>query len=256
MSQARVAYTTPRLWHVVDARDQVLGRLAAQVAALLVGKHKPTCTPHVDGGDHVVVLNAAAVALTGKKPTAKLYRWHTGWMGGLKTLTARQVMERDPARVVEHAVKGMLPMNNSRDPRMTRLRVYADEAGAARHARQIADSRAYAGAYLARHAPRDVRPLFVLEARQKGALMGDAARVLAPARLAELEKQAAEMQHDPQLATEYAAWQAARDAKVAAYENLLEAHIVARAEELNAEDEQRLDVAAVAPTTSSEDKLR
>jgi hypothetical protein len=76
------------------------------VAALLVGKHKPTCTPHVDGADHVVVLNAAAVALTGKKPTAKLYRWHTGGMGGLKTLTARQVMERDPARVAHLLAEG------------------------------------------------------------------------------------------------------------------------------------------------------
>ena len=252
MSQARIAYTTPRLWHVVDARDQVLGRLAAQVAALLVGKHKPTCTPHVDGGDHVVVLNAAAVALTGKKPTAKLYRWHTGWMGGLKTLTARQVLERDPARVVEHAVKGMLPMNNSRDPRMTRLRVYADEAGAGRHARQIADSRAYAGAFLAKNAPRDVRPLFVLQARQKGALMGEASRVLSPERIAELEKGAVEMQHDPELAAEYAAWQAARDAKVSAYEDLLERHIVARAEELNAEDVARIDAARAAEA----DKVR
>ena len=156
MSQhSRVAYATPRLWHVVDARDQVLGRLATQVASLLVGKHKAAQAAHVDGGDHVVVLNAARVALTGKKPQAKLYRWHTGWMGGLKTLSARQLMERDPARVIEHAVKGMLPMNNSRDPRMSRLRVYADGAGAERHARQIADSRAYAGAFLRRHAPRD-----------------------------------------------------------------------------------------------------
>jgi hypothetical protein len=126
---------------------------------------------------------------------------------------------------------------------MTRLRVYADEAGASRHARQIADSRAYAGAFLARNAPRDVRPLFVLQARQKGALMGDATRVLSPERLAELEKSAVEMQHDPQLAAEYAAWQAARDAKVAAYEDLLERHIVARAEELNAEDVTRIDAA-------------
>ena len=246
MAQARIAYTTPRLWHVVDARDQVLGRLATQVARLLIGKHKPTFTPHVDGGDHVVVLNAAAVAMTGKKPTAKLYRWHTGWMGGLKTLTARQLMERNPARVIEHAVKGMLPPNNSRDPRMARLKVYADATGEARHARQIADSRGYAAAHLALHAPKDVRPLFVVQARQKGAVLGDAERVLEPAALAALEAQAVEMRHDPQLAAEYAAWRAARDSKVAAYEDLLEQHIAARADELNADDERRLLEAAAA----------
>ena len=123
----RIAARGARLWHIVDAKDQVVGRLAPQIARLLTGKHKPTYTPAVDSGDFVVVVNAKDVALTGKKRTDKLYRWHTGWMGGLKTLTARQMFERDPTRVLTLAVKGMLPRNALGRQMMTKLRVYAGE---------------------------------------------------------------------------------------------------------------------------------
>jgi len=231
-----LAYTAPRLWHVVDAKDQVLGRLSNQVARLLAGKHKPSFAHHIDAGDHVVVLNARAVALTGKKPTAKLYRWHTGWMGGLKTLTARQLMERNPARLVEKAVRGMLPMNNSRDVRMGRLRVYAGEEGLERHAQQLGASRAYAPQHLALSKPRDVRPLFLLRARQRGAILGDARRILGEAELAELDKRAADLKHDAGLQAEYEAWLAKREAREAGYAAALDVHVAARARELEEED--------------------
>ena len=238
MSQAKIAYTSPRLWHVVDAKDQVLGRLATQVTRLLVGKHKPTCTPHVDGGDHVVVLNARNVAMTGKKPTEKLYRWHTGWMGGLKTLTARQVMERDPARIIEHAIKGMLPKNNTRDVRMKRLRVFADDSGITKHAVQIEASKTYASKHLELNRPRDVRPLFILESRQKGAILGDAERVFSKEQLDALEKSAKELKHDPSLQAEYEQWLKSKQGREKEYEEIVSQHVAARARELE-EDEKR-----------------
>ena len=238
MSQAKIAYTSPRLWHVVDAKDQVLGRLATQVTRLLVGKHKPTCTPHVDGGDHVVVLNARNVAMTGKKPTEKLYRWHTGWMGGLKTLTARQVMERDPARIIEHAIKGMLPKNNTRDVRMKRLRVFADDSGITKHAVQIEASKTYASKHLELNRPRDVRPLFILESRQKGAILGDAERVFSKEQLDALEKSAKELKHDPSLQAEYDQWLKSKQGREKEYEEIVSQHVAARALELE-EDEKR-----------------
>lgn len=251
MSQAKIAYTSPRLWHVVDAKDQVLGRLATQVTKLLVGKHKPTCTPHVDGGDHVIVLNAQNVAMTGKKPTEKLYRWHTGWMGGLKTLTARQVMERDPARIIEHAVKGMLPKNNTRDNRMKRLRVFADDSGVSKHAVQIEASKAYAGRHLELNKPRDVRPLFILESRQKGAILGDAERVYSQEKIAALEKSATELKHDPALQLEYEQWLVSKRGKEKEYESIVSQHVAARAREL--EEEERRVISA---RLSGEKQLR
>jgi large subunit ribosomal protein L13 len=121
------------------------------VARLLLGKHKPTYVAHVDAGDYVVVINAKHAVFTGSKMTDKLYKWHTGWFGGLKTLTARQVHERAPERLLEHAVKGMLPPNKLRKPRMTRLRIFPEATH--EHARQVAQSQRYAPVYLATYAP-------------------------------------------------------------------------------------------------------
>src|SRR5260370_39353345 len=98
-----------RKWYVVDAKGQVLGRLATQVATILRGKHKTTFAPHLDVGDHVVVLNAAKVHLTGRKLKDKRYRWHTGYIGGLHDVSAEQMLDKHPGRGVEWAGQGMLP---------------------------------------------------------------------------------------------------------------------------------------------------
>ena len=99
----------PRDWHLIDADGQVLGRIASQCAMILMGKHKPRYTPFLDTGDHVVVVNADKVRLTGNKENQKLYRRHSGYPGGLTEVTARRVRETRPIRLVEEAVKGMLP---------------------------------------------------------------------------------------------------------------------------------------------------
>jgi len=112
-------------WVVVDASGKTLGRLASGVAAILRGKHKPTFTPHVKMGDHVVVINAAKVVLTGRKKDQKVYRHHTGYPGGLKTESYREVFRRDPAEVVLRAIHGMLPHSRLGDELRTRVRVYA-----------------------------------------------------------------------------------------------------------------------------------
>ncbi len=114
-----------REWYVVDASDKVLGRLAARVAAVLVGKHKADYTPHADNGDFVVITNAAKVRLTGKKWSRKEYIRHSQYPGGLHRRTAEQVHAADPTRLVRMAVRGMLPSNRLRDRRMRRLRVFA-----------------------------------------------------------------------------------------------------------------------------------
>lgn len=114
-----------RHWHLIDADGQVLGRLATRVAVLLMGKHKPTYTPHVDGGDHVVVVNAAGIRVTGRKTTDKIYYRHSGHPGGLKRHTYAQIVERFPTRPLQLAVKRMLPKNRHQTPRMKRLHVYA-----------------------------------------------------------------------------------------------------------------------------------
>lgn len=116
-----------------------------------MGKHKPTYVPHVDSGDYVVVINAKEAVFTGNKMRDKLYKWHTGWFGGLKTLTARQMHERAPERLIEHAVKGMIPPNKLRKTRMTRLRIFPEDKHD--HARQVAQSQRYAPMYLATFAP-------------------------------------------------------------------------------------------------------
>ena len=135
---------------------QVVGRLAPQIARLLMGKHKPTFMPHVDCGDWVVVVNARHAKLTGKKFTDKLYKHHTQWMGGLHTLTARQLHERAPERLIEHAVKGMMTGNLLRHRRMFRLRVFADESHT--HAREVAETASYAPGFIAAYQPTKHSP--------------------------------------------------------------------------------------------------
>ena len=111
-------------WHVIDAKDQVLGRVATLAARLLQGKHKPTYTPFIDTGDHVVVVNAEAVKLTGQKETDKLYRRHSGFEGGLREERAVDVRKRQPVRLVEEAVRGMLPKTKMGDAMYRKLKVY------------------------------------------------------------------------------------------------------------------------------------
>ena len=113
-----------RDWYIVDAEGKTLGRLATEIATILRGKNKPTFTPHVDGGDFVIVVNAEKVVLTGKKLTQKYYRYHTGYVGGLKEISYKEMMEKKPEEVVAHEVSGMLPKNKLRDRMMTRLIVY------------------------------------------------------------------------------------------------------------------------------------
>jgi large subunit ribosomal protein L13 len=113
-----------RKWFVVDADGQVLGRLATRVASILRGKHKPKFAPHLDVGDHVVVINAAKVRLTGRKLTDKVYRWHTGYIGGLREVRAGDMLKTHPERVIEWAVEGMLPKNRLGRAMVKKLRVY------------------------------------------------------------------------------------------------------------------------------------
>lgn len=118
------AETIEREWLIVDATGKSLGRLAAEVAALLRGKHKPTFTPHMDSGDHVIVINADKVALTGNKREERIY-WHSQYPGGLKSVTRGQMLEKRPERLVERTVKGMLPHNRLGAQLYRKLKVYA-----------------------------------------------------------------------------------------------------------------------------------
>ena len=113
-----------RKWYIIDAEDQVLGRVATKAATLLKGKHKPQYTPHVDTGDYIIVVNAEKIAVTGKKLTDKLYHRFTGYIGNLKTETLAQALERHPERVIEIAVKGMLPKNTLGRAMYRKLKVY------------------------------------------------------------------------------------------------------------------------------------
>ncbi len=115
-----------RKWYVIDADGQTLGRLATQVAMILRGKHKPTFTPHVDCGDNVIVINAGKVVLTGKKLEQKKYYRYSGYVGGLKETTARDMLEKKPEMMVYEAVKGMMPKNSLGRNMLTKLRVYKD----------------------------------------------------------------------------------------------------------------------------------
>ena len=117
-----------RKWYVVDAEGKVLGRLATRVATILRGKHKPLFTPHLDVGDHVVVLNAEKVHLTGRKLQNKQYRWHTGYIGGLREVSAEKMLKTHPERVIEWAVQGMLPKNRLGRAMAKKLKVYRGAA--------------------------------------------------------------------------------------------------------------------------------
>jgi large subunit ribosomal protein L13 len=123
-------------WFVVDAQGQVLGRLATRVARVLIGKDKANFTPHLDCGDHVVVINAERVRMTGNKLDQKVYRRHSGYPGGLKEIPVRVLMQKRPEEVVREAVLGMLPKNKLRARRAKKLRVYAGSEALARHAGQ------------------------------------------------------------------------------------------------------------------------
>ena len=114
-----------RTWYVIDAEDQVLGRLASQVAAVLRGKHKPTFTPHVDCGDYVIVINAKKIRLTGKKLDQKNYRYHTGYPGGLKEIPYRKLIENKSEFMFKEAVRRMLPKGPLGYKMLKKLRVYA-----------------------------------------------------------------------------------------------------------------------------------
>ena len=114
-----------RRWFIVDANGEVLGRLCTRIATVLRGKHRPEYTPHVDTGEYVIVINADKVRLTGKKELVKTYQNYSGYPGGLKELTATEVRARRPERLIEAAVKGMLPKNKLGNAMMTKLWVYA-----------------------------------------------------------------------------------------------------------------------------------
>ncbi len=113
-----------RKWYLVDAQGKVLGRLATQVAGILRGKHKVTFAPHLDVGDHVVVTNAEKIHLSGRKLTDKTYRWHSGYLGGLREVSAERMLKAHPARVVEWAVQGMLPKGRLGRAMAKKLKVY------------------------------------------------------------------------------------------------------------------------------------
>jgi large subunit ribosomal protein L13 len=128
--------TVGKNWFVIDANGQVLGRLATKIARVLIGKDKPTYTPFLDSGDHVIVINAERVKLTGNKIDQKIYRHHSGYPGGLKEIPIRRMLERRPEEVVREAVLGMLPKNKLRARRAKKLRVYAGSEALARHSGQ------------------------------------------------------------------------------------------------------------------------
>ena len=119
------AETVERDWYVVDATDVPLGRLASQVASRLRGKHKPVYTPHVDTGDYIVIVNAEKVGVTGKKRSGKIYHRHSGYPGGLKSVSLGQLLEKKPTRAIEYAVKGMLPKGPLGRAMFRKLKVYA-----------------------------------------------------------------------------------------------------------------------------------
>ena len=114
-----------RKWYIIDAADKPLGRVATEAAKLLRGKHKPTYTPHLDTGDHVIILNCSKVVLTGKKLDQKIYRRHSGYSGGLKEIKAKDLLAKSPEKMMMRAVKGMLPHNSLGRQMLRKLRVYA-----------------------------------------------------------------------------------------------------------------------------------
>jgi len=116
-----------RAWHLVDAKGQILGRLATKIANLLIGKNKPYFVSHLDCGDYVVVINASQVRVSGRKAQQKKYYRYSGYPGGLKEITFSQQMAKDPIKIIRHAVEGMLPKNKLGDKRLARLKIFAGE---------------------------------------------------------------------------------------------------------------------------------
>ena len=114
-----------RKWYIINAEDKVLGRVATEAARLLRGKHKPTYTPHMDVGDHVIIINCDKVVLTGRKLDQKIYRHHSGYIGGMKEITAKDLLAKNPERMMTHAVVGMLPHTRLGRQMAKKLRVYA-----------------------------------------------------------------------------------------------------------------------------------
>ena len=112
-------------WYVIDANGQTLGRLASEIAKILIGKNKPEFTPSVDTGDYVIVINAEKIVVTGKKETQKMYRRHTGYIGGLKEVVYKDMMAKHPDRIITQAVKGMLPKNTLGSHMLKKMKVYA-----------------------------------------------------------------------------------------------------------------------------------
>ena len=115
------------LWHLVDARNQIVGRLASQVVKILRGKHKPTYCPNYDCGDYVVIINAKEIKFTGNKIADKTYKWHTGWPGGLKTITVKEQLAKKPEEVLRKAILGMLAKNILRQSFARKLRIFPGE---------------------------------------------------------------------------------------------------------------------------------
>ena len=124
-TKTSAAKESDRQWHIIDASGQVLGRVASRAAKILQGKHKPVWAPNIDHGDHVVVINAATVKLTGRKEEQKIYRQHSGYEGGLREERARIVRQKQPIRLVEEAVRGMLPKTKLGNAMYRKLKVYA-----------------------------------------------------------------------------------------------------------------------------------
>ena len=114
-----------RKWYIIDAANKPLGRVATEAAKLLRGKHKPTFTPNMDAGDHVIIINCKDVILTGNKLNQKIYRHHSGYVGGMKEISAKDMLEKNPCKAMMLAVKGMLPHNSLGRKSLTKLRVYA-----------------------------------------------------------------------------------------------------------------------------------
>jgi len=122
-----------RQWYEYDAKGQVLGRLATEIAQKLIGKHKVTYTPHNDGGDYVVVINAEQIEVTRNKANKKIYYWHTGFPGGIRQRTFAEMQEKNPSKIIELAVKNMLPKNRLRDQRLARLKIIVGDQHPYKH---------------------------------------------------------------------------------------------------------------------------
>ena len=124
---AKTAGDTEKQWYLIDAKDEVLGRLAVKISRVIRGRHKPTYTPHVDTGDYVIVINADKIKLTGKKDSDKNYMFYTGWVGNEYYRNVAHFRAKKPAFLIEHAVKGMLPRNKLARQMLKKLKVYAGE---------------------------------------------------------------------------------------------------------------------------------